>query len=270
MIKLREKITFSKNENKMRSVGDTKVALNIYGSKKSKNLHYLLKERFHWMNSFIDDNDVGIEVGSGIGFSKDYIKNKNFKTTDLSIDKHLDIKNIDAQDTKFKDEIFDYVIASNMIHHVPYPVKFFTEMNRILKKNGKLIIFEPYCSVLLQTVTILMKHEGFDFSVNPWENQSPKSDENDVWDGNIAISNLIFDDKKNFNQKLGRYFKIEHEKLTECFIFLNSGGVTSKTFHIPMNNFFLNILNRIDKILVKLFPNIFCLGRRLVLKKNSY
>ena len=269
MIKLREKITFSKNENKMRSVGDTKVALNIYGSKKSKNLHYLLKERFHWMNNFIDDNDIGIEVGSGIGFSKDYIKNKNFKTTDLSSDEHLDVKNIDAQSTNFKDESMDYVIASNMVHHIPYPIKFFKEMNRILKKNGKLIIFEPYCSVLLQTVTILMRHEGFDFSVNPWENQSPKSDENDVWDGNIAISNLIFDDKKNFNQNLGRYFKIEHEKLTECFIFLNSGGVTSKTFHIPMNNFFLNILNRIDKILVKLFPNIFCLGRRLVLKKNS-
>jgi SAM-dependent methyltransferase len=270
MIKLIKKIAFSKNENKMRSLGDTKIALNLNTSKKLNNLHYLLKQRFHWMNNFIDDNDVGIEVGSGTGFSKDYIKNKNFKTTDLSIDKHLDIKNIDAQDTKFKDESFDYVIASNMIHHVPYPVKFFIEMNRILKKNGKLIIFEPYCSVLLQTVTILMRHEGFDFSVNPWDNQSPKSDENDVWDGNIAISNLIFDDKKNFNQKLGRYFKIEHEKLTECFIFLNSGGVTSKTFHIPMNNFFLNILNRIDKILVKLFPNIFCLGRRLVLKKNSY
>ena len=115
-----------------------------------------------------------------------------------------------------------------------------------------------------------MRHEGFDFSVKPWDNQLPKSDENDVWDGNIAVSNLIFDDKIDFNKNLSRYFKIEYEKLTECFIFLNSGGVTSKTFHIPMNDFFLNILNRIDKILVKLFPNIFCLGRRLVLKKNSF
>ena len=35
---------------------------------------------------------------------------------------------------KFKDNTFDYVIASNMIHHVPYPIKFFKEMNRILKK----------------------------------------------------------------------------------------------------------------------------------------
>ena len=63
-------------------------------------------------------------------------------------------------------------------------------------------------------------------------------------------------------------FKIEYEKLTECFIFLNSGGVTSKTKCIPLNNFFLNLLNKIDRMLVKLFPKIFCMGRRLVLIKN--
>ena len=51
-------------------------------------------------------------------------------------------------------------------------------------------------------------------------------------------------------------------------IFLNSGGVTSKTKYIPMNKFFLNILHRIDKIIVKLLPNIFCMGRRIVLKKK--
>ena len=43
-----------------------------------------------------------------------------------------------------------------------------------------------------------------------------------------------------FSNQLGDYFNIEYEKLTECFIFLNSGGVTSKTFCIPLNNFFLN------------------------------
>ena len=154
-----------------------------------------------------------------------------------------------------------------MVHHIPYPIKFFKEMNRVLKKNGKLIIFEPYCSALLQLITIIMKHEGFDFTVNPWDEEHPKSDSKDVWAGNIAVSNLIFDDKEVFKEYLGSYFSIEYEELTECLIFLNSGGVTSKTFCIPMNYFFLNILHGIDKLLVKLFPNLFCLGRRLVLKK---
>ena len=51
-----------------------------------------------------------------------------------------------------------------------------------------------------------------------------------MWAGNIAVPHLIFDDKKKLNEKLGKLFSLEFEELTECLIFLNSGGVTSKTF----------------------------------------
>jgi SAM-dependent methyltransferase len=251
----------------MKSIANTESAIKIFNKRKSKNLQFLLKQRFNWMNKFINDDDVGIEVGSGAGFAKFYIKNKNLKLTDLSFDSHLDFGGIDAQSTNFENNSFDYVIASNMIHHVPYPIKFFREMNRILKKNGKLIIFDAHCSVLFQIITILMKHEGFDFTLDVWDGKVAKSDEKDPWDGNIAVSNLIFDDKINFNNKLGKLFTIEYEKLTECFIFLNSGGVTSKTFYIPLPNFLLNFVNSLDNLLVKSFPNIFGLGKRIVLKK---
>lgn len=267
MIKIKDKIKFLQNKNRMRSIANTKEAISHFNSSKSKNLKFLLKQRFDWMNKFIDTNHVGLEVGSGAGFAKFFIKNKNFKLSDYSKDDHLDFKNVDAQNTNFKNNSFDYVIASNMIHHVPYPIKFFREMNRILKKDGKLIIFDAYCSILLQLIMILMKHEGFDFTVNVWDEKNPKSDALDVWDGNIGVTNLIFDNKKEFDDNLGSIFSIEYEKLTECFIFLNSGGVSSKTFYIPLNDFFLKVLNFIDNILVKLFPGIFAMGRQIVLKK---
>ena len=79
---------------------------------------------------------------------------------------------------------------------------------------------------------------------------------------------MIFDDEKKFNENLGIYFKINFQELTECLVFLNSGGVTSKTKYIPMNNFFLKILNSVDKILVKILPSVFCMGRKIVLIKN--
>ena len=268
MIKFFKKVQFSGKENRMKSIANTTIARELYYSSKSKNVKYLLEKRFSWMNKFIGENDIGIEVGSGAGFSKEFIKNKNFKLTDLGEDNHLDFKNIDAQDTKFEDESFNYVIASNMIHHIPYPIKFFKEMNRILKKNGKLIIFESYCSLIFQLATIIMKHEGFDFTLDVWDEENPKSDEKNAWHGNIAVPHLIFDDKNKFQENLGQYFKIDYEMLTECLIFLNSGGVTSKTKYIPMNIFFLDVLNYLDKILVKLFPKIFCMGRRIVLIKN--
>ena len=145
------------------------------------------------MNKFIKDNDIGLEVGAGAGLSKKFILNKNLKISDFSEHQHLDFKNIDAQKTNFNENSFDYIIASNMVHHIPYPIKFFNETHRILKKGGKLIIQEAYCSLILQMVIILMKHEGFDFTVNVWDEKNPKSDEEDVWDGNIGVTNLIFD-----------------------------------------------------------------------------
>jgi|TARA_B110000027_G_scaffold133188_1_gene161051 SAM-dependent methyltransferase len=269
MFKILNKIKFSSEANRMKSVASTDVAIEIFNSTKSKNLKFLLKQRFDWMNNFINENDIGLEVGSGAGFTRFYIKNKNFKMSDLSEDSHLDFKNIDAQATGFKDNSFNYVIASNMIHHIPYPIKFFREMHRILKKDGKLIIHEAYCSLVFQIITIIMKHEGFDFTLDAWDEKKPKSNENNAWDGNIAVPHLIFDDKKKFNDNLGKFFSLEYEKLTECLIFLNSGGVTSKTFFIPLPEIFLKGLNLIDKFLVKFFPSIFCMGRRIVLKKEN-
>jgi len=268
MFKIKEKIQFSKEDNRMQSIANTKVARETYYSNKYNNVKFLLSKRFGWMNKFIKESEHGIEVGSGAGFSKDFIKNKNFKLTDLGNDEHLDYKNIDAQNTGFKNDDLDFVIASNMIHHIPYPIKFFKEINRILKNGGKLIIFESYCSIFFQLATMIMKHEGFDFTLNVWDEEEPKSDEENAWHGNIAVPHLIFDDRSRFDKEIGNLFEIEYEELTECLIFINSGGVTSKTAFIPMNNFFLNILDYIDKALIKFFPKIFCMGRRIVLKKK--
>ena len=268
MFKIKEKIQFSKEANRMQSIANTKVARETYYSNKYNNVKFLLSKRFGWMNKFIKESDHGIEVGSGAGFSKDFIKNKNFKLTDLGNDEHLDYKNIDAQNTGFKNNDLDFVIASNMIHHIPYPIKFFKEIHRILKNGGRLIIFESYCSIFFQLATMIMKHEGFDFTLNVWDEEEPKSDEKNAWHGNIAVPHLIFDDRYRFDKEIGNLFEIEYEKLTECLIFINSGGVTSKTAFIPMNNFFLNILDYIDRVLIKFFPKIFCMGRRIVLKKK--
>ena len=268
MIKITKKIKFSKNQNRMQKVGDVEEAVNYFNSKKNKNLYFLIKNRYEWMNRFINENNTGIEVGAGAGLSKNFILNKNLKISDFSEGKHLDYKNIDAQNTGFEENSHDFVIAANMIHHVPYPIKFFKEMHRILKKNGRLIIQEANCSIAFQLITIIMRHEGFDFTKDVWSETSPVTDDDDLWAGNIAVPHLVFDNLDNFNENLGSYFKIEYENFSECIIFLNSGGVCSRTFYIPMNNFLLNIFHKIDNFLTKISPKIFAMGRRIVLVKK--
>ena len=267
MIKLVKKAKFSKNENRMKDFGNIEEALKYFKEGKNKNLRFTLKKRFGWMNEYIQKDDIGLEVGAGPGFSKEFIHNKNLKISDFSNHEHLDYKNINAHNTKLKNSSFDFVIAAHVLHHIPYPIKFFREMHRILKKGGKLIIHEGYLSVLLQLFIIIMRHEGFDWTKDIWNESIPATDEEDLWSGNNAIPHLIFDDMNAFNKNLGSYFNVEYEKILHELSFLNSGGVTSKTFYIPLNYFFLNLLDNIYSILSKPFPKIFALNRCLVLRK---
>jgi len=266
MFKIINKIKFSHDENRMKSEGDVNSSLNHFD--KNKNLQVLLNQRFKWMNNFIKENNKGLEVGAAAGFSKNFIRCKDFKISDFSDHTHLDYKKIDAQNTGFEKDKFDFVISSNMIHHLPFPVTFFKEMHRILKIKGRLIIFDAHCSFLLQLILILMKHEGFDFTKNVWSETEPATDKNDLWSGNSAIPYLIFNNNEKFKEKLGDKFKILHLERCECFLFLNSGGVTSKTFYIPLSNTFLKLIILFDKLLCRFFPKIFALGYKIVLEKK--
>jgi SAM-dependent methyltransferase len=268
-MKIFKKIYFKKSINDTKKIGNVKNTIILFKQNKNRNLHFLIKKRFEWMNNYIVNGEKGLEVGAGAGFSKIFTKNKSILISDFSNDTHLDIKNLDAQNTKLKSKSFDYIIAANMIHHLPYPMKFFKEMNRILKKKGKLIIFEPNCSIILQVIMLITRHEEIDFTKNVWNSKNSCINNNHPWNGNNAIPDLIFDDKIKFNKNLEKRFKIIYEDFSECFTFINSGGVYSKNFYIPLNNFLLNIIFKIENLIIKIFPKIFALGRKIVLTKTN-
>ena len=108
MLKIKKKIKFTHSENRMKQEGNVKLSINSFDKNQNKNLFALLRERFNWMNKFIQKDDKGIEVGAAAGFSKLFINNDNFKISDYSNYSHLDYKNIDAQNTGFPDGEFNY------------------------------------------------------------------------------------------------------------------------------------------------------------------
>ena len=254
-------------ENRMNHEGDVLLARKKFYLNDSNNLRFLLKQRFSWMNDFIEKDNIGIEVGCGTGISKEFILNENYRISDFSMHEYLDYKMIDALDTKFDNNVFDFIISSNMIHHVPYPIKFFEEMDRILKPGGKLIIQEINCSLFMKYLLRIMRHEGYDFTVDVFDSNIVCTDPNDLWSANCAIPNLLFDDKKRFHDNISK-FKIIKYSHSEFFNFVNSGGVISKTYYIPLPDFFLKVLKKSDDILSKIFPNIFSLQRQIVLQKK--
>jgi SAM-dependent methyltransferase len=218
------------------------------------------------MNNYIPENARGFEVGAGCGFSKDYIKSNNYALSDYTTFDWLDYKNIDALATGFADNSFDFIVSSNMIHHLPYPIRFFEEMHRILKPNGKILIQEINGSYLMRFVLKLMKHEGYNFNTDVWDANNICTDPNDLWSANCVIPNLLFDNMQKFEKEVP-FFKCTYHKYTETFLLLNSGGVIAKTTYIPLNNFFLKIVAGLDKFLGKIAPRFFSLQRQIVLQK---
>lgn len=251
----------------MRNEGNIIAAREYFFEKKNKNLYCLLKNRYGWMNDYINNNDEVIELGSGPGLSKYFINNKSFKTSDISNYNFLDYKNIDAMNTKFDNNSFDVVISSNMIHHITYPLRHIEEVYRILKPGGLYIIQEVNCSIMFQIIIILLKIEGFDFTCDVTNRDEECTNKNDPFSGNNAIPNLIFDNFEKFNSKNEFKFKLLKHEHSEFLSFINSGGVIAKTKYIPLNDYLNKFLINIDNFLSK-FNKIFPLQKKIILEKN--
>jgi SAM-dependent methyltransferase len=257
----------SHSENRMKQEGDVVKARSYYFADAPLNLKFLLEKRFGWMNNFIKNEDSGIEVGCGTGLSKLFIECRNYRITDYAENEWLDDKMVDALNTPYADNSLNFVVSSNMIHHVPYPTTFFKEMHRILKPNGVIIIQEINASWCMRRILRLMRHEGYDYTINVFDENLICTDPNDLWSANCAIPNLLFDDQKAFEKHIP-FFKIEHTGFSELFLFLNSGGVIAKTKFLRLPKFLLNLISRIDKILVGISPQTFALQRQIVLRKT--
>ena len=256
------------DENRMSHEGDVVRARKSFYKNRNNNLAFLLKNRFTWMNDYIRPNHVGMEIGCGTGVSKEYILSNNYILTDYAEHDWLDVKNVDALNTSFDDNSFDFVVSSNMIHHVPYPICFLEEMSRILKPNGYILIQEINASFCARLILRLMRHEGYSYKVDIFNRYSFCTDPDDPWSANCAIPNLLFDDKKMFHRKIP-YFEICSTGFSEFFTFLNSGGVIAKTFYIPLPRHLLVVLKKIDDLLTDGLPSIFALQRQVVLKNRK-
>src|SRR3989344_582624 len=256
-----------RSENLLKHEGDVAFSRDYYYKHKPNNLYFLLRKRYLWMNKYIKKNDKVLEVGCGIGVSKDFIR-KDCRILLTDFDKHPWVdKKVDALNTKFPKNQFDVVFCSNMIHHLSFPKKFFLEMARILKPNGYLLIQEVNCSIMTKIILKILKHEGWKNDVDVYSLDNECNDSTDPWSSNNAIPNLLFDDINNFKKEIP-YFKIKEQKFSELFIFALSGGVTAKAKTINLPFFILKFIDNFDNFLAFIAPNFFAMQRRIVLRKR--
>jgi len=116
-----------------------------------------MKKRYYYFFSLLNQhkpNDV-LEIGCGDGYSLELFKKEynecNYKGVDISEkalaickDKGFDVKLGDIEkEIPYEDNSFDFIIAGEVIEHIHEVDKFVSEISRILKPNGILVITTP-------------------------------------------------------------------------------------------------------------------------------
>ncbi len=239
-----------------------------FKNKKNKNTIFLQQERFNWMNEFLVRKKIIIELGCGNGASKDILNNKNIILTDIQkyswISKKIDMTKLNLEKKYLKK--VDVFIINHALHHCPNPAKSLKNMSKYLKKNGLILINEPETSFFLKFFQYLLDDEAWSYNVNIFDSKKNIFKSNSPWDSNTAVAQLLFKNQKKFNFYFPNLIFLKNQ-LSEFTIFLNSGGVVQNTFHIPINKLIFNLMNFFDKLLISIFPGVFALNRRVVLKK---
>ena len=253
------------SSNKMKNEGDVVLARKIFLNEKKNNLEFLLYKRFNWMNRYIKKGSKVIDLGSGAGLIEFFIKEK-ILLTDVKMQEFIH-KKIDALNIDLPDNSVDVFICSHMIHHISHPVKFLKSLEKKLVGGGLILIQDINTSFFMRVLLYLMRHEGFSYNNDVFDESITYSNSNDPWEANCAIPQLLFQDGKLFEKKVP--LKILKNSLNEFLLLPLSGGVIAKSKTIELPIFVLKLIDLFDKVMIYFFPKLFAFGRSVVLKKES-
>jgi len=250
----------------MHHEGDVAGARKRFISTRFRNLDALLYQRYAWMNEYIDAEDTVVEFGCGAGFSRLYLNSKNLILTDYIENDWVD-KQVDAMNPPFEAASVDVILCSHMIHHMAKPVTFFKKVYPMLRDGGRIVIQDLNTALGLRLLLRVMRHEGWSYDIDVFDENEVTNDPNDPWSANCAIPELLFESSETFERHVPGYEVIKND-LNECLMFPLSGGVIAKTPVPELPKFLLSTVKQLDRFLVRSAPSLFALGRSVVLRKK--
>ncbi|MEE9387727.1 MAG: class I SAM-dependent methyltransferase [Paracoccaceae bacterium] len=77
---------------------------------------------------------------SGIDFSDDMLQKARIKVENMQLDQVSELRQMDARSLDFPDNSFDTVVAMHVLSVVPEPEKVMSEIARVCKPGGKVVI----------------------------------------------------------------------------------------------------------------------------------
>ncbi|MFB2934384.1 class I SAM-dependent methyltransferase [Aerosakkonemataceae cyanobacterium BLCC-F154] len=110
----------------------------------------LSQQRPQWQITGIDLGENMLKIGA-----------ENIKKAGLQ--QQITLELVDAKQLPYPNEHFDLVISNSLIHHLPDPLPFLREVNRVLKPKGALLIRDLIRPVNQETLQSLVESIGTEY-----------------------------------------------------------------------------------------------------------
>jgi len=225
------------------------------------NLDFLLRRRTQFVRDFLPAGQRALEIGAGVGFTRQYLPGIDLVTTDLRPKAWID-EAADAQELPYADGSFDASIAIHVLHHIPSPRRAMHELVRVVRPGGLVLIAEPHSSWLLRGFLRLSRHEYVDADVDPYTSEECQTRPAFPGGGNNALGDLLLGDRARFDAEFPG-LELIHHRYVECMTFMNSGGVTVRGPAVPLPAGALRALDRVDGLLMR-WPGMFAFFQEFV------
>ena len=161
-----------------------------------------------------------VEVGGGTGNLKEF--SPHVLCTDVVKMPWLDAL-VDAQHLPFRNGSVSNVVLFDVLHHLENVRYFFDEALRVLVPSGRIVVMDPYVSVLSWPIYKFLHPEPMDFSQDPLAIVDPLPQRR-PFDANQAIARIVFERSyERFRYLYPAFAKISHQRLA-FFAYPLSGG----------------------------------------------
>lgn len=161
-----------------------------------------------------------VELGAGSSMLKDSFP--DIVTSDIVPAPHLDLT-LDAMNLDLEDQSVRVLYGINCFHHFPDPARFFSEVRRVVRPGGGVILIDPYFGPFATMLYgNLFKEETFDRSARGWRSDEQR----DTTRANQALSYLVFfRDRSRFLAENPELEIARTEVMTNYVRYVLSGGL---------------------------------------------
>ncbi|MBD3345940.1 MAG: methyltransferase domain-containing protein [Chitinivibrionales bacterium] len=183
-----------------------------------------------WYQKILEDlsrfDTPTLEIGAGIGNFKSF--HRRIIASDIQFCSWLNLCQ-DAHRLPFKKNTISNIVMIDVLHHLSDPLMFFQEASRILRKHGKIILIEPYPSLL--SLFVYRKFHPEPFLMDKDYFLASDDGGKNPWESNQAIAYLLFFKfRKKFLSRFGDDFKLVKVNRMCSILYPASGGFEGRSF----------------------------------------